>query len=67
MVFECITGKRPFMLGEISVKWPSLIRQKEDDDIWGECKGNSDTATFMKTLPPSSLMCQALRERLTEW
>ena len=35
VIFECLTGIRPFMLADSPFEWFKAIKSKKDDEIWG--------------------------------
>ncbi|XP_071379994.1 inhibitor of nuclear factor kappa-B kinase subunit beta [Centroberyx affinis] len=66
LVFECITGFRPFLPTWQPVPWHNKLRMKQDDDIvvYEDLTGE---VRFSKHLPQPNNLNSLLLERLEKW
>ncbi|KAM3867934.1 inhibitor of nuclear factor kappa-B kinase subunit beta [Diretmus argenteus] len=66
LVFECITGFRPFLPTWQPVPWHNKLRMKQDDDIvvYEDLLGE---VRFSKHLPQPNNLNSLLLERLEKW
>ncbi|MBN3297911.1 IKKB kinase, partial [Amia calva] len=66
LVFECITGFRPFLPSWQPVPWHTKLKQKEEDDIvvFEDLAGE---VHFSRHLPQPNNLNRLLAERLESW
>ncbi|KAK7934429.1 hypothetical protein WMY93_005325 [Mugilogobius chulae] len=66
LVFECITGFRPFLPTWQPVPWHNKVRHKQDDDIVVQ-EDLSGEVRFYKHLPQPNNLNSMLLEKLERW
>ncbi|KAI1901132.1 hypothetical protein AGOR_G00057050, partial [Albula goreensis] len=66
LVFECITGFRPFLPTWQPVQWHAQLKQKAEDDIVVS-EDLSGTVLFSKHLPKPNNLNKLLAEKLERW
>ncbi|XP_057297723.1 inhibitor of nuclear factor kappa-B kinase subunit alpha-like isoform X1 [Hydractinia symbiolongicarpus] len=67
VIFECITGTRPFLLTEHAFQWPKLIKDKSDQHIWGYNDDLSNSVKFCADIPSPNHMCPPLLDAFKNW
>lgn len=67
VIFECITGTRPFLLTEHAFQWPKLIKDKSDQHIWGYNDDLSNSVKFCADIPSPNHMCPPLLNAFKNW
>ena len=66
VVFECITGVRPFLPQSPPVQWHREVCQKSPDDICAYHDSTGDVK-FSKTLPTPNYLCRTLQAYFEKW
>ncbi|KAM9858539.1 inhibitor of nuclear factor kappa-B kinase subunit beta [Aulostomus maculatus] len=66
LVFECITGFRPFLPNWQPVPWHNKLRMKQDSDIV-VYEDLTNTVRFSKHLPQPNNLNSLLLEKLEKW
>ncbi|XP_077998979.1 inhibitor of nuclear factor kappa-B kinase subunit alpha-like [Glandiceps talaboti] len=66
VVFECVTGVRPFLPNLPPVQWHGIIKQKRDEHICAYYTMRGETAFSDKITGPNHL-CQPFKEDLEDW
>ncbi|CAL1531320.1 unnamed protein product [Lymnaea stagnalis] len=66
LVFECITGFRPFLPTLPPVEWHNVVCKKSPDDICAQYDERREIR-FSKKLPSSNQLCRPLQGFFEQW
>jgi len=67
LMFECITGHRPFLLTTKAFDWPKYMKQKSDDHIWGYNDEPSKDVKFFTEIPSPNHLSKQLLLPFKDW
>ncbi|RUS90815.1 hypothetical protein EGW08_001434 [Elysia chlorotica] len=67
VVYECITGYRPFLPDTPPVEWHREVSKKSPEDISARYNNDKSQVIFSKKLPASNHLCKPLAEHFELW
>ncbi|XP_066933320.1 inhibitor of nuclear factor kappa-B kinase subunit beta-like [Clytia hemisphaerica] len=67
LIFECITGHRPFVVPNKAYDWPKYMRQKSDDHIWGAYDEHTQSMNYYRDIPTPNQLSKPLVDAFCEW
>lgn len=65
VIFEIITGFRPFLPNKPPVQWFDIIKEKKDGHI--SVYEENNTYIYQKTLPVHIRLCEPLKQAFQQW
>ncbi|KAK3696209.1 hypothetical protein RRG08_027652 [Elysia crispata] len=67
VVYECITGSRPFLPDTPPVEWHREVSKKSPEDISARYNNDKSEVIFSQKLPSSNHLCKPLAEHFELW
>lgn len=67
LIFECITGNRPFGMTTKAYDWAKLMLEKDDDQIWGDYDQETNSVKFYKEISIPNHLCKPLLDAFCNW
>ncbi|GFS10074.1 inhibitor of nuclear factor kappa-B kinase subunit alpha [Elysia marginata] len=67
VVYECITGTRPFLSDTPPVEWHREVSQKSPEDISAKYNNDKSKVIFSQKLPSSNHLCRPVAEHFEYW